>query len=77
MGYLAWRCAGLGGRLHRHHPFNTLELIMKTSFEHLDTLWDALHSYRAIVLTHPTDDKEWDDITYAMAAIAETLENTK
>ena len=29
MGYLVGRCTGASWRLHRHHPFNSLGLIMQ------------------------------------------------
>lgn len=41
----------------------------------MDCLWNALHGYRedCIPEGNAEYDKEWDDICFAMARIAETL----
>ena len=51
--------------------------------EELNTIWEALHSYRERCIpendsgdcdhTNKTYDEQWDDICYAMARIKEML----
>lgn len=43
--------------------------------KNLETIWHALHAYREDLISEGEEmhDKEWDEITYAMARITEEL----
>ncbi len=49
---------------------------METEMEkNLETIWNALQAYREDLISEGEEmhDKEWDEITYAMARITEEL----
>ena len=67
---------------HVGHHFGNHEGMHKRDdgniIDELNTIWEALHTYRetSIPESDPSHNKEWEDITYAMACIMEKLEIT-